>query len=262
MIKTNCELPLCMLNMNDELNDYDFILLHLYASNKHYKNYYDTKEKRMSILDCSAYEYYIRGQSVNFNKYKNAIKSINPTFYILPDTLMNKEKTLEDSIAFINIMERGEGLPQPIGVLQGNSLEDFVECLDVYKKNDIKDIAIPFHNSFYLEWGKRICEDEKTQPNTDILYSIGRIYIMEQLEKYLVDFDHIHALGTHWPSEKVSYPSYIQTCDTAYPVKNGYKHKSIFEPKEDILIDDIIDIDIDEITRSVIINNINAYRGL
>ena len=55
----NCELPISMLQMNDELNDFDFILLHLMLSDPGYRDYYMSRvgNGRVTILDCSAYEF-------------------------------------------------------------------------------------------------------------------------------------------------------------------------------------------------------------
>ena len=37
MLKINCELPKCMLEDNNELNEYDFVLFHLYIKDAEYR---------------------------------------------------------------------------------------------------------------------------------------------------------------------------------------------------------------------------------
>ena len=70
-MKINSELPLCMLSCNNQLNEYDFVLFHLYESNQSYKEYFLNQRinhrDRIMIFDNSAYEYYIKGE--NFNSY-------------------------------------------------------------------------------------------------------------------------------------------------------------------------------------------------
>ena len=69
MIKTNSELPLCMLHRNIDLNSYDFVLFHLYKENEQYRNYYKNLRKnfaeRLMIFDNSAYEFYVKGEPLD-----------------------------------------------------------------------------------------------------------------------------------------------------------------------------------------------------
>ena len=108
MIKTNSELPITLLNKyNEKLNDFDFVLFHLYISEPEYKQYFDDLRKRhperRMIFDNSAYEFFVKGEKLDLDKYEKMIIELNPDYYILPDTLMDKEKTMMDIIKFQNI---------------------------------------------------------------------------------------------------------------------------------------------------------------
>ena len=56
-MKINSELPMCLLSQNNGINEYDFVLFHLYISNKDYRNYYRNQRVlfpgRLMILDNS-----------------------------------------------------------------------------------------------------------------------------------------------------------------------------------------------------------------
>ena len=167
-ININCELPLGMLKThNTKLNDMDFVLFHLF---QHYpdsygKYYLDLRNKnsnRIMILDNSAYEFYIKGEELDWDAYINTIYKLKPDYFILPDTLMNYQKTIEETTSFLTIDYANEIKElkekyniQPMAVLQGNSTLDFLNCIMSYADLGIKSIAIPFHNSFLADdYGK------------------------------------------------------------------------------------------------------------
>jgi hypothetical protein len=144
-IKTNCELPLCLMEKNNELNDYDFVLFHLYKENKQYKEYFlnqrEQNPDRLMILDNSAYEFYVKGETLNLYEFYCAIVELKPDIYILPDTLMNKQKTLEDTKSFykkygLTIVLKTRSLP--MAVLQGNTPEELLECANISAEFDHK----------------------------------------------------------------------------------------------------------------------------
>lgn len=169
-ININCELPLGMLKShNTKLNDMDFVLFHLF---QHYpdsygKYYLDLRKSknnsdRIMILDNSAYEFYIKGEELDWDAYINTIYKLKPDYFILPDTLMNYQKTMEETTSFLTIDYANEIKElkekyniQPMAVLQGNSTLDFLNCIMSYADLGIKSIAIPFHNSFLADdYGK------------------------------------------------------------------------------------------------------------
>ena len=169
-ININCELPLGMLKShNTKLNDMDFVLFHLFqhypdSYGKYYLDLSKSKNNsdRIMILDNSAYEFYIKGEELDWDAYINTIYKLKPDYFILPDTLMNYQKTIEETTSFLTIDYANEIKElkekyniQPMAVLQGNSTLDFLNCIMSYADLGIKSIAIPFHNSFLADdYGK------------------------------------------------------------------------------------------------------------
>ena len=279
-MKTNSELPLCLLGQNNDLNQYDFVLFHLYKSNKDYRNYYRNQRilfpGRLMILDNSAYEFFVKGEELNLEEYFEVICELKPDMYILPDVLMNKEKTLVGVEEFLNnygmrVLAKSP-MSRPLAVVQGNSYLDFLGCLSWYKGWGITRIAIPFHNSFLKEVGMAVKADiqegflnwhNTTIVTDDMLYAMGRVKLVHDLKETLEKFDHVHLLGSHDPHEKIFY-DWIDTMDTGYPVKcaiAGFEFGK--EPhKPDVIIDEFLDKELEKETRDLIKKNVRIFRGL
>lgn len=266
MIKINSELPMCLLSENNYLNEYDFILFHLYESDNKYKEYYKN-QKRFSILDNSAYEFYVQGKELDMKLYREVIDDLVPDLYILPDVLMNKNKTLKLTKEFLKI-HSSNIKSYPMGTIQGDTPEEMIECLEEYFKLGIDHIAIPFHNSFYTKYDIDWClanyfKEQLGEITLDHIYAMGRIKFMKDNKRLFKKCKHIHLLGSHCPLEKVFYKNY-QTMDTGYPVKCGMVGWKLFEEREkpNIIIDDFMSIDLSPMTKALIIDNVEKFRRL
>lgn len=288
MIKTNSELPITLLKShNEKLNDFDLLLFHLYISEPEYKEYYDKlhhdNPDREMIFDNSAYELFIKGETLDIDEYGKAIDEFNPQYFVLPDTLMDMEKTIVDVKSFIEkfpkYFEHNPSLPTPIAVIQGNSAVEFTRCLYMYKDMGIDSIAIPFHNTFFKDdYGCNIYDQDiilnfiehnylKMTDNTDDLkYAIGRcIWVKDNLNE-LKMFDKIHFLGSHCPAEK-GYYEFLKlqntTMDTGYPVKCAIKGYKLGEEPEkpDIIIDQFMYNKLGDEVVNLIETNINIFKG-
>ena len=81
-MRTNCELPLCMLDENNELNDLDFVLFHLIKTNPTYRQWvYDQRRlhpERTMILDNSAYEFFVKGETLDLDEYVELVNDLQP----------------------------------------------------------------------------------------------------------------------------------------------------------------------------------------
>lgn len=273
----NSELPLCMLDKNYDLNQYDFVLYHLYVNSQTYRDYYlkmrTDHPERFMILDNSAYEFFIKGETLNMNDFVRVINELNPDMYILPDTLMNMEKTLKDTKEFLKMYDITHS--EPLAVLQGNTSNELEACALLYQDLGIKNIAIPFHNSFF-----KTIKDEVysyslmtkyglSKETEDIKYAVGRLtWINNWTSKYyniLSEFKHIHILGSHCPYEKIFYKLPIfKTMDTGYPVKCAIEGYELFkEPnKPDIIIDEFMHDELNENIIELISKNINIFKQL
>ena len=93
---SNSELPLCMIKDNDRINDYDFILYHLCLKYPFYKEFFKRKSTRLSILDNSAYEFFIKKETFDEDAFISIVEELNPSYYIVPDVLMDKTSTVEN----------------------------------------------------------------------------------------------------------------------------------------------------------------------
>jgi hypothetical protein len=275
MIKTNSELPLCMLHQNIDLNSYDFVLFHLYKENEQYRNYYKSLRKtfteRLMIFDNSAYEFFVKGETLDLTEYYNAIIDLKPDYYILPDVLMDYSKTMSGVKRFLclcNTDEMKECGSKPLAVAQGNMEIELQSALTDYLNLGIDAVAIPFHNSFFKEmevdddiyWD--FCE-EFGGDNEDARYAMGRVQFMRNNEDLLKRFNHVHLLGSHQPFEKKYYKQW-DTMDTGYPVKcalEGVELGKDFE-KPNIIIDDFLDKDLDDQTRLLIGSNVLTFKNM
>lgn len=280
MIRINSELPNCMLDLNNQLNEYDFVLFHLYESNEQYREYYLNQRKiypdRLMIFDNSAYEYYVKGETLNLHLYYEAICELRPDYYILPDVLMDKNKTIQGVSDFLQLYELGialnTGKSQPLAVAQGMKSSELLECLSIYKSIGITNICIPFHNRFFYEMGQIVHKDIQqhfvdvygSTLTEDHMYAMGRAQFIYNNITKLSDFDYIHLLGSHCPFEKSLYSSIIDSMDTGYPVKCAIVGEKLGEEKckPNVIIDEFLDKELDRKTIKLIKQNVTIFRNL
>ena len=279
-MKINSELPNSMLEYNEQLNEYDFVLFHLYKTDENYRNYYLNMRKnhpdRLMILDNSAYEFYVKNEELDPIEYRKCICELKPDLYILPDVLMNKEITLKHTLRFSLMILASHQRDillhcKPLAVAQGVSEEELLDCMHIYLSRNIKQVCIPFHNSFFKEMGKYADEDIQNefavtynQPvNEDMLYAMGRIQFVRNNFDLLKQFEHVHFLGSHCPLEKVFYKDF-NTMDTGYPVKCGIEGVELFKEisKPNIIIDEFLNKELDVYTKEMIINNVEKFKAL
>lgn len=284
-IQRTCELPLSMLNktQNEKLNEYDFVLFHLYQSSEEYRKYYQklrknkTTSNRLMIFDNSAYEYFIKGESLDMEAFMMAVQSLKPDFYLLPDTLMNFDKTISDVEIFVGdfkkeIMELISIGVLPMAVIQGDSVEEMLNCMTIYRDIGIKYICIPFHNSFFKELSKKINWKEfenfnLAKDSEDNLYAKGRICFTRMYENHITKFDYIHLLGSHNPLEVHFHkPNIIHSIDTGYPVKLAVENPKVKlgeeKSKPHIIIDDFFDKKLTKKQMERILENINIFKNI
>lgn len=268
----SCELPHHMMGYNGEFNDFDFVLYHLYEKHKWYRDYYrdmrKNSPKRLMIFDNSAYEFYVKGETLDLNKFHKAINKLKPDFYILPDVLMDRKKTMELAKEFLDRYSK-DTVGVPMGVIQGNTCEELLESAKDMIKLGVTSIAIPFHNRFFHDLDVpeyiRIYFAPRVfgELNEDQRYAAGRVYwVRTWLGEVIKDLDYIHMLGTHSWVEKAFYNDMkIDSMDTSYPIKCamcGYELGK--EPhKPDIIIDDILEDPITTETKDLIIKNMEIF---
>lgn len=282
-IQTCCELPNDLLGVNKKLNDYDFVLYHLFISNQKYHDYYlnlSHNTSRTIIFDNSAYEFFVKGAKLDIPQFMDAIQELRPQIALLPDVLMAKEATIQGVKECLH-MNPGSYIPQWMAVVQGNSTREFLECINVYKELGIKNIAIPFHNTFLkedlFERGEAHIENmwrlKFGRITEDMRYALGRIELVWEMWGYLRGFDRIHFLGSHNPYEKVFLEQILGnnhfdkttiSMDTGYPTKVALEGYALFEEpsKPEVILDDFIDEEIADMDKPLIISNIQKFHDL
>lgn len=275
-MKINCELPNDMLSVNAYLNEYDFVLFHLYSTDKTYREYYQGMRRyrpnRLMILDNSAYEFFIKGDVLDEHGYLTAIKELKPDIFLLPDVLMNKWETILGSQKFIlKWKSQAKDCPsQPMAVLQGNSPEELIECAKEYKEMGIERIAIPFHNSFFTTYSDgedHLRNDWRLHTGSiseDDEYALGRVVFLRNYQHVLKKFQHVHLLGSHNPLEKRFEKEFrfVKTMDTGYPVKCAIAGHRLGEEtsKPNIIIDDFLNKQLSDETRHLITENVELFK--
>lgn len=280
-MKINSELPLTMLQENLRLNEYDFVLFHLYQQYPEYREYYkklrETHPNRLMIFDNSAYEFFVKGETLNPDTYCKAVIDLRPDMYILPDVLMNQRETLDKTFTFLAVHEieiiraftnTGRIVPKPLAVAQGNSADELFDCLLKYHHEHIHNVAIPFHNSFYKEYYIDATADRFRnifgKLTDDHRYAMGRIRFVDDARLLLRKFDHVHLLGSHCPAEKTFHGRDVDTIDTGYPVKCAIAGYKLFEEpaKPDIIIDDFMTTELTPVQQSLIDSNITKFKSI
>lgn len=210
------EAPLSIIKDVQKVTDYDYALVHLFDESEQYYNFFKeaVSSGRYVILDNSIFEL---GTAFDMSKFAEYVSKLTPSAYIVPDALEDKEKTIAN---FIQWKETYSNLPgKTIGVVQGKTYEEVVECYNFMKENaDI--IAISFDYSFY----EKRFPDEKTKYHS---WMLGRQdMLLTMLETGIIDETKPHhLLGAGLPQEFAMYKhwDWIDTIDTSNPVVHGMK---------------------------------------
>ncbi len=262
MIKIAHEAPLSIIEKVKKMTDYDYALVHLFEDKEIGQQYLDffkesIKEGRMVLLDNSIFEL---GESFDPQKFYKWCKILKPTEYIIPDSLNNVKETIKKGEEWL--YRYGDLLiSTPIGVVQGNTYEEIVECYKFWDENDVK-IAFSFDYPFLETLGDQSLNKEGR-------FATGRIYLIDQLLKDKVineDRKH-HLLGCFLPQEFESYKDFkfIDSLDTSNPVVHGVLGIEYFEgclnEKFSKPLYTMITDEVDDYQWSVVEKNIQEFRA-
>lgn len=268
MIKVSFESPLVIIDNN--YNDYDYCLCHLLEENEEYKNYFYHTKKDI-LLDNSIFEL---GVAFDMNKFLSIVKDLKPKEYIVPDVLDDGYKTIEQFKKW-NELTNNENLGVKIGVVQGKTLEEFIDCYNFMSKNADK-IAISFNCEIYnhLVSAYNIDTNEK-----DSCYSAKDLYVwyrarplMIQLLQHLNIWNYEkphHLLGCAFAKEffenKDFYKeSNVETIDTSNPVMAGYEYLKYNDDginiKPKLKLYTIMDKELTNEQKDLILYNTNLFK--
>lgn len=214
MVKVAHESPISIFNLVRSNTDICYALVHLFEENEEYYQKFveSVNLGREVILDNSIFEL---EEAFDADKFASWVSKLNPTWYIVPDKLEDKDNTISQ---FIDFTTKYNNLPgKSIGVVQGKNYEEVVECYNVMSKH-ADMIAISFDYSFFED----LFPNEQTKFHKWVK---GRQYLIQKLEDEGVinkDKPH-HLLGTGLPQEFEFYKNkpYIYSCDTSNPVIHG-----------------------------------------
>lgn len=257
-MKINHESPKALFEASKAYNDYPYVLGHLLALDEDYKAFCieELRKADFSILDNSAFEL---NSSISDEELMTAARELKPSHLVLPDTINDQKKTLTDSYRFLvnNLTELKLLGITPIGVVQGNTIEELYECVERFKEMGITFIAIPCH---------RIPGADNSSARSQFFK-----YMVEKLGEEGMSQLQIHFLGIESPQELLTYTSqekkFIHSIDTSSPILHGilgnmYHDHGCDYPKPKIKLADNLDIEVSEVQLDVINWNIQKFREL
>lgn len=253
------EVPLSLLEESKLLNDYDYCLLHLTYEYPDYKDYYinSIKSGRQVLLDNSLFEL---GDALTNDQLAQGVIEIKPTWYVVPDCLNNKNVTIDRFEKFKRDYGKLPGMS--IGVVQGSTLLELVECYQFMSKNADK-IAIPFDSRGFDYFSEDIDNLKK--------WCEGRQLFI----KYLVDNNFWnnskphHLLGCSLARE-FRNPLYrkinIETIDTSNPVVAAINYLKYEEDglncKPVVKLCNLIDYKLSPLQHKLLNHNINVFKDI
>lgn len=212
------EIPKVLLPYHDLINNFSYVLAHLLGEDEEYSDFYKKKlqEDEYSILDCSTFEL---GKSIDSNELWDLACEYEPTHLVLPDKLHDKDFTIEESTKFIEKHGNNDITIKFIGVVQGQTFDDLIECCNVfYNHSKIDTIAIPFD-----------CLPNSVD-NIVPRVIFFREYLLPFLSSKFINHNYkkIHFLGVQSPSELLLYSEQekqkIYSIDTSSPIIYGWNN--------------------------------------
>ncbi len=260
-MKISHESPLCLLDRSRSYNDYDYCLVHLLETEPTYLQFFKDSlaQGRTVLLDNSIFEL---GTAFNPDKYAYWIEELRPTEYIIPDVLEDTLGTMDNALDW---KEKYSDLPgKTIGVVQGKSYEDLVQCYDYLDCIiGVEKIAISFDYSYYLE----VCP----HPNKWMGYALGRVQTLTRLlnDGVINTKKPHHLLGCALPIEFMFYRQgfeWLESLDTSNPIVHaimgfGYEPGGLDAKKSIKLIELLNTAEPSVATMHTIRHNIQYFRS-
>ena len=219
MIKIAHESPKACFDTVQSMTDYDYALVHLFEEDPEYLELFlDAKASgREIILDNSIFEL---EEAFDADRFAHWVKELQPDWYIVPDALEDKTRTIHQMDEWL--VAYGGRLPgKMIGVVQGKTYSEIVECYEYMNAVNVDMIAISFDYSYY--------EEKFPHPNKYVSWMLGRIQLLGRMLKDGIINTEVphHLLGCGLPQEFSFYHNagydWIYSVDTSNPVVHGLK---------------------------------------
>ena len=252
-MKISHEIPKQLFPVHDLINDYPYVLAHLlsdqYHYDKEYAEFYKNKLQtcEFSILDNSAYEL---GKSIDIEILYQLGEEYKPTHIVIPDIYSQFEPTLE-LVSEYSDKFGSKSTPKFFAVVQGQNLEEYVNCFEAYLKDSFIDlIGITF----------RSLKDGTTRES----------FLKHIFHFYNIYPKKIHLLGCSYPNEFLNMETKllknVYSVDTSSPIIHGWNGNAFTpqgciydKPKEKLA--DNLNIYLDEKQVQLIYKNINHFRN-
>lgn len=266
-IKIAHECPLNIFYRVQELTDYDYALVHLFEESEEYYNKFLMAKMagREIILDNSIFEL---GEAFDAEKYAYWIEKLKPDWYIVPDSLENKNETISN---YENWIKNYNDLPgKKIGVVQGKNYDEAVDCYKYFSVAPYcEKVAISFDYSFYETMNHNL-----EFPTKYHAWCLGRQVFLDRLirDDWINYKRPHHLLGCSLPQEFLYYKTndkfrFIESLDTSNPVVAGlkgivYNDTMGLDDKPSEKLYTMIESDVSKNTLSLIEKNIDAFRRI
>jgi hypothetical protein len=276
MTKISHEIPKALFQQHHFINDYPYLLAHLLHPSlqyydKEYALFYKqiVKEYDYSILDNSAFEL---GDSIDLDILYTTGEEYKPTHLILPDCLHNSKITKERAENYL-AKYADKSTPKFIGVIQGETLQEFLDMYEFYLElADVDIVAIPF-NFYTREQFAKTLSFKINSEDLETWYKTHRVSLVERLLKtYNYNLPKkLHLLGCFTPNEFMFYNaeelSNINSVDTSAPIIYGWNQiifpfngldYNITKPKEKLA--ENLDIKLNNKQLNCIATNVRMFR--
>ena len=258
MIKIAHESPKSIFSTVQKYTDYDYALVHLFEEDPEYLQQFKeaVSKGREVILDNSIFEL---EEAFDADKFAKWVDELRPTWYIIPDALEDATKTCTQAEMWRINHSNVPG--KSIGVIQGKTYEEIVQCYEFMDKDmDVDMIAISFDYSYYTK--------SVPHPNKYVSWMLGRVKLLGDLLRDGVinkDKPH-HLLGCGLPQEFSFYKhadyDFIYSLDTSNPVVHGIKGITYGSDglwsKESQKLFEMINQEVED--TNMILNNIQKFR--
>jgi hypothetical protein len=210
-IKVFHEAPFELLYINRDYTDGEYCLPHLLDESEYYRDYfYDAKKQgRYIIMDNSLHEL---GTAYNTERLMYWINELKPDEFIVPDVWEDKTKSIQNARLWSTI-DLPDGVMK-VAVVQAKSINEAIECTQMYLDLGYKKIAYSYGASYYND----VCP----HPNKDLGKALGRLQVISSLYDtgILLPTSRVHLLGCCVPQEFGWYKDIkcIESIDTSNPV--------------------------------------------
>ena len=260
MIKIAHESPKSIFEEVQRFTDYDYALVHLFEEDEEYLEQFRNavRKGREVILDNSIFEL---EEAFDADKFANWVKKLRPTWYIIPDALEDAAKTCTQ--AELWRIKHNDVPGKSIGVIQGKTYQEIVECYNFMNKDmNVDMIAISFDYSYYTK--------SVPHPNKYVSWMLGRVKLLGDLlrDGVINENKPHHLLGCGLPQEFQYYKhadyNWLYSLDTSNPVVHGikgisYKDQGLWS-KESQKLFELINSEIDARQLDTIKNNMQKFK--